>query len=156
MTGTRLALCAAVVCCACVALYSARSAGGAPAGSDAFGWRGTLLVQLRVSDLDRAVAFYTDTMGFTLERRNDELQWARVKPGIPGVTIGLGVGEPTGSGSASLNFGVEDIERARAVLEARGVRFLGPTITVPGTVMLADLTDPDGNRIRIAQDITAR
>ena len=50
----------------------------------------------------------------------------------------------------SMNFGVKDIEKARATLESRGVEFSGPTITIPGVVMLADFEDPDGNRIRLA------
>ena len=121
------------------------------------GYRGTLLVQLGVKDLDRSIQFYTEVMGFKLERRDDSLRWARIDPGVGHVIIGLGEKEVTkGSGSASLNFGVEDIEASRTRLEVKGVRFLGPTITVPGVVMLADLEDPDGNRIRLAQDTKGR
>lgn len=118
-------------------------------------WSGTLLTQVAVTDLDRSVAFYTETLGFTLQRRNDSLQWARIDTGIPNVIIGLGV-QPAakGSGTLSLNFGVEDIDAARAALEAKGVVFNGETMTVPGVVRLAELTDPDGNRIRLAQDIS--
>lgn len=117
-------------------------------------WQGTLLVQLAVDDLDRSIAFYTETLGFELESRNDDLAWARIKPGIGGVTIGLGA-QPAvgGSGTASLNFGVADIDSARSLLESRGVVFDGPTITAPGVVRLADFSDPDGNRIRLAEDI---
>lgn len=119
----------------------------------AIGWKPTLLVQLAVEDLDRAVAFYHDVLEFDLERRDDDLQWARMKCGVKGVTIGLGV-QPRvkGSGSVSLNFGVDDITQARRVLEARGVTFLGPTIDIPGVVQLADFKDPDGNLIRLADD----
>ncbi len=113
-------------------------------------WQPTLLVQLQVADLDRAIDFYTNTMGLKLELRNEALQWARIDPGIPGVTIGLGVGEHPGSGSASINLGVGRIEEARAILESRGVVFDGPTLNIPGVVQLADFKDPDGNRIRLA------
>ena len=114
-------------------------------------WASTLLVQLAVSDLDRSIEFYTKTLGFELEARNDELEWARIKVGISGVTIGLGTATPPeGSGSVSLNFGVRNIEKTRAELEAQGVEFLGPTINIPGVVQLADFHDPDGNKIRLA------
>ncbi len=114
---------------------------------------GTLLVQLAVSDLDRAIAFYRDVLGFRLEERNDSLSWARIDPGIEGLTVGLGERpEPRGSGGVSLNFGVADVDAARSALEAKGVRFTGPTITIPGVVRLADFEDPDGNRIRLAAD----
>lgn len=115
---------------------------------------GTLLIQLRVADLDRSVAFYRDTLGLELELRNDELKWVRMKTGIKGVTIGLGESPtPGGSGTASMNLGVIDVDAARALLESKGVKFQGETIIVPNVVKLADLTDPDGNRIRLAQDI---
>ena len=119
--------------------------------SDPIEYSGTLLVQLGVSDLDRSIDFYTDVMGFTLESRNDDLQWARLDPGIPDVTIGIGAKEDANAGNAiSMNFGVEDIEAARATIESRGIQFAGPTIKVPSVVQLADLADPDGNRIRLA------
>lgn len=144
----------------CLALGGAMLAGAgedasSPSPARAIEWERSLLVQMRVSNLDRAIEFYTKTLGFELELRNDDLQWARVRCGINNVTLGLGVGECKGSGTTSLNFGVADIAAARSTLEARGVRFAGPTFTVPGVVMLADLTDPDGNRIRLAQDITS-
>ncbi len=116
-------------------------------------WSDTLLVQLRVADLDRSIAFYTETLGFELELRNDDLKWARVKPGIPGVTIGLGASDAAtvkGSGTVSMNFGVNNLDETRAILESKGVQFLGPTIDIPGVVRLADLKDPDGNMIRLA------
>lgn len=122
-----------------------------PPGADRIEWQPTLLVQLRVADLDRSVAFYTGTLGFELERIDRSLKWARVKSGIAGVTIGLGEGEGVqGSGTVSMNFGVGEIDRARGILESRGVVFLGPTIEIPGVVRLADFKDPDGNMIRLA------
>ena len=124
------------------------------AGQSPLGYDGSLLVQLRVADLDRAVTFYRDVMNFELVHRNDSLSWAKLSAGIPGVRIGLGVGrEVKGSGNLSLNFGVRDIESARKQLEKRGVTFQGPTITIPQVVKLADFNDPDGNRIRLAEDL---
>ena len=114
-------------------------------------WSNTMLVQLAVEDLDRAVEFYTQTLGLRLQERNDAIQWARIDIGIPNVTIGLGAGKTVkGSGSVSFNLGVEDINAARAALEAKGVVFLGPTMNIPGVVQLADFLDPDGNKIRLA------
>lgn len=115
---------------------------------------GTLLVQLRVSDLERSVVFYRDILGLKLEERNDALRWVRFETGIKGVTIGIGEGrDAKGSGTASINLGVADLDRARRLLETKGVNFTGETTTVPDVVKLADLTDPDGNRIRLAQSL---
>ena len=114
----------------------------------------TLLIQLRVADLDQSIAFYRDVLGFRLKERNESLRWAKLNAGINGVTIGIGEGpNVVGSGSTSMNFGVIDIDTVRAELEKKGITFLGETITVPGTVRLADFEDLDGNRIRLAQSL---
>lgn len=119
-------------------------------------YRGSLLVQLRVSNLDRAVAFYTKVLGLDLVLRSDELHWAELSFGLPNVKIGLGEGEEVkGSGTTSLNVGVKDVDAARATLERRGVTFLRDTMTIEGKVKLADFLDPDGNKIRLAQSLTA-
>ncbi len=117
-------------------------------GSD---FQPAVLVQFAVADLDRSIEFYRDVLGLEFELRIDELQWARFKTAIDGLTLGLGVqDEVTGSGTTSLNLGVANVPTARARLEEAGVEFLGPTQTIPGVVQLADFLDPDGNKIRLA------
>ncbi len=139
------------IACASIAGAWVALAGPKSAQTERVRWQPTLLVQLGVEDLDRAIAFYTDTLGFSLQERNDQLRWARIDVGIRGVTIGLGVvDEAGGSGTASFNIGVTDIDHARATLESKGVEFLGPTLRIPGVVELADFHDPDGNMIRLA------
>ncbi len=119
-------------------------------------YRPTLLVQLRVADLERSVHFYRDLLDMKVVHRNDALKWVKVSHGIDGVTIGLGQAEDVGgSGTLSINLGVRDIDAARRLLEQRGVKFEKPTITIPGVVKLADLRDPDGNKIRLAESLTS-
>lgn len=109
-----------------------------------------LLVQIAVRDLDAACAFYGEVMGLKLESRNEPLKWAQfVLP--TGARLGVGEAQTVaGSGSVSVNISVQDIDAARRLLEARGVRFAGPTLEIPGVVRLADFSDPDGNRMRLA------
>ena len=60
-----------------------------------------------------------------------EAGWAEVSTPAEGVTIGLNQGcRGTGGGSTPV-FGVEDIDAARAELEAKGVPFDGDTIELP-------------------------
>ena len=125
-----------------------------PEHSSGLEYVNTLLVQIRVADLDRSIAFYRDVLEFSLSSKNDALKWTKFKPGIDGVTVGIGEGENAGgSGTVSMNFGVKDVDAARKILESRGVVFLGPTIVIPDTVKLADFHDPDGNKIRLAQSL---
>ena len=155
---TRLSLVAAVVACAALTWIATASSQDerprspeTPKTTASLGFEDSLLIQLRVADLDRAISFYRDVLGFELFLRNDELAWAKLRTAVRNVVIGVGVSDaPQGSGTLSLNFSVANIEDARRRLEERGVKFTGPTITIPGVVKLADFADPDGNRIRLA------
>jgi CreA protein len=114
-------------------------------------YRPTLLVQLGVKDLDRAIRFYTDVLGFQLTERRDDLQFAHVATNVDGLQIGLSQqAEPKGSGSVLLNIGVKDVAAARRALEAKGIVFRRPTVVIPGKVALAEFSDPDGNLLRFA------
>ena len=104
-------------------------------------------------DHDRAVAFYGETLG--LERRH---QWGK----MPGTEFQAGnltvvVFDPSGFGqteatpnSAPIAFHVDDVEAARAKLEAAGVEFHGETID-SGVCHMAFFSDPDGNAWAVQQ-----
>ena len=60
-------------------------------------------------------------------------------------------GAPPDPGTLTLNLGVRgDVDDARRTLEARGIVFKGPTVVIPGKVRLAEFSDPDGYRLRLA------
>ncbi len=114
-------------------------------------YRPSLLVQLSVANLDKAIAFYTQTLEFQLTERRDDLKFAHLTTNVPGVEFGLNeVPDPRGTGGLILNISVADVAAARKVLEARGVVFDGATVVIPGKVSLAGFKDPDGNRLRLA------
>jgi predicted enzyme related to lactoylglutathione lyase len=116
-----------------------------------FKYRQELLIQVGVTSLDRAITFYTRTLGFELTERRDDLKFAHVQTNVPGLELGLNeVVNPRGSGSMVLNIGVVDLVAARRALEARGVKFTGETVVIPGKVALAPFADPDGNVLRLA------
>ena len=114
-------------------------------------YRPQLLVQLGVSNLDRAIGFYTRVLEFDLTERRDDLQFAHLDTNVAGLQIGLNaVSVVKGTGSAVLNISVADVAAARALLESRGVVFQGETVVIPKKVALAQFADPDGNTLRLA------
>jgi predicted enzyme related to lactoylglutathione lyase len=95
-----------------------------------------LTLQVLVSDLNRSIAFYERTLGFTVTERRDDLKFAHLSTNVPGLDLGLNeVAEsPIKTSGMVLNFGVTDIAEGRRALESRGVTFVGPTQVIPGKV----------------------
>lgn len=114
-------------------------------------YRPSVVLQLGVTNLDRAIEFYEKVLGFTTVERRDDLQFAHVDTNVPGLQLGLSVGsKQAGTGAAIVNISVVDVAAARKLLESRGVVFTGPTQVIPGKVALALFRDPDGNQLRLA------
>jgi predicted enzyme related to lactoylglutathione lyase len=114
-------------------------------------YRPTVLVQIGVADLNRAIEFYTEMLGFQVTERRDDLQFAHLATNVAGLQIGLSQQPaPKGSGSVLLNIGVTDVRTARRALEAKGVVFRRPTVVIPNKVALAEFVDRDGNLLRFA------
>jgi predicted enzyme related to lactoylglutathione lyase len=122
----------------------------------ALGYEGGLHCDLRVTDLGRALAWYTDVLGFSVIHHVPESGWAELQTPVAHVRVGLTEVEsmPEAGGGAVLTFNVRDIDAARAHLETRNdVRFDGETCTIEGWVRLATLYDPDGNVLMMAQSL---
>jgi len=106
------------------------------------------LVFVPVSDVDRAKAFYTDTIGFNADHDqqvNDELRFVQLTP--PGSTcsiaIGTGLTEMTPGSLKGLQMVVSDIEEARDELLGRGAEV--SEIDVQPWGSFVSFSDPDGN-----------
>jgi catechol 2,3-dioxygenase-like lactoylglutathione lyase family enzyme len=115
-----------------------------------------------VSDMGRALRFYTETLGFkVLERAGDAGQerWAAVDAG-GGFVLGLHPAHPGGpapgaTGSIRIGFGLnQPIDEVVEVLQNRGVVFHGP-VRADGPVKLAFFGDPDGNALYLAENARA-
>ena len=114
------------------------------------------LATVYVSDMDRAVRFYTETLGLRLAYRFGD-HWASVDAG-KGTMIGLHPASPQTPagrrGSIAIGLEVtEPIERVVETLAARGVRFDGP-ITDDKAGKFAPLSDPDGNPLYLFETRT--
>ena len=109
------------------------------------------LVPLPVTDVDAAIAFYRDGLGFTLDhdvRPADGVRVVQLTPPGSACSIGLGSGLPVYGGVPGslrgLHLVVDDLDAVRAQLLARGVA-VGDVHDFGGGVRGAELSDPDGN-----------
>lgn len=121
----------------------------------AIGYDGGLTCALGVLSLDAAIPWYTGVLGMTLLYRRDDIAWCELSTGVDKVNVGLSQNQVAGgSGGATLTFGVTDIEAAKAVLDAAGVRQDGGINEIPGMVKLLTFYDPDGNALMFYQDLS--
>ncbi|WP_137862642.1 MULTISPECIES: VOC family protein [unclassified Sphingomonas] len=123
----------------------------------ALGYDGALTCAINVSDLDAGIAWYRDTLGMELLYRVDEIAWCEFESPVARVSVGLAqVERVVQGGGATLTFGVVDLDAAKAVLDAAGVRQDGPVQEIPGMVRLLTFYDPDGNALMFAQDLAGQ
>jgi catechol 2,3-dioxygenase-like lactoylglutathione lyase family enzyme len=106
------------------------------------------LVQVPVSDVDRAKAFYTDKAGFKADHDHtvsEEVRFVQLTP--PGsacsIALGSGLSDMDPGSVRGLQLVVDDIEAARAELAGRGVEVSEVQDFPWGSFVF--FSDPDGN-----------
>jgi catechol 2,3-dioxygenase-like lactoylglutathione lyase family enzyme len=109
------------------------------------------LVPIPVRDVDRALAFYRDSLGFVVDvdvRPADGVRVVQLTPPGSACSIGLGTGVPAYEGEPGsvrgLHLVVDDVDAARSELAGRGVE-MGEVLDVGGGVRYSGFADPDGN-----------
>ena len=98
-------------------------------------------------DAERSRSFYIDTLGLRPDEKSRFEFWV-------GETC-FGIWEPDKLGgkfapqkNGHIAFHVDDIEAARAELEAKGVEFMGDTLDT-SVCLMAFFSDPDGNDLML-------
>ena len=105
------------------------------------------LIQVPVTDVDRAKAFYTEQVGFNADhdhKVSDELRFVQLTP--PGSGCSIAIGPPTKMAPGSLEglqLVVEDADAAHAELSGRGVEVSDVQDFPWGRFVF--FSDPDGN-----------
>jgi catechol 2,3-dioxygenase-like lactoylglutathione lyase family enzyme len=115
------------------------------------------LIPLPVSDVDRAITFYADKLGFRLDldvQPREGVRVVQLTPEGSGCSVGFGTGLEVYEGEPGsvrgLHLVVEDIAEARAELCGRGVE-IGEIRDFGGGVKGADFADPDGNTLELQE-----
>jgi predicted enzyme related to lactoylglutathione lyase len=107
-------------------------------------------VGMPTTDLERAAAFYGQTLGLPRSVFLPERHYAEFETG----NVTLSVYNPTEMGMEHhvnpnpIALHVEDMPRARATLEERGVEFSGDTLDT-SVCHMAFFADPDGNALML-------
>jgi catechol 2,3-dioxygenase-like lactoylglutathione lyase family enzyme len=118
---------------------------------------GTVVVP--VTDQERAIQFYVETLGF--EKRTDvpfgdgDYRWVEVAPSGADTTIAVvppPPGKEAGGAETGIGLNTDDIDAVHADLKARGVD-VDPEVSRAGDPVppLFWFRDPDGNTLMVAQ-----
>ncbi|MBV8798518.1 MAG: VOC family protein [Alphaproteobacteria bacterium] len=108
-------------------------------------------VGLYCRDLERARLFYRDMLGLPLLFEAGNMLFFRLE----GLRLMVGLaGRPEQTvGGSIIYFEAPDIDAVGAALEEKGVKFLGPALTVQQTqtheLKLREFLDPDGNALAL-------
>jgi catechol 2,3-dioxygenase-like lactoylglutathione lyase family enzyme len=103
-------------------------------------------VSLLTQDIQRAKRFYGETLGFEIETEGpDDIEFRAGQ-----VTLDIwnpaSQGQPFAPAPGGLALRVPDVAAARAMLESKGVEFVGETLDT-GVCHMAFFNDPDGNAL---------
>jgi catechol 2,3-dioxygenase-like lactoylglutathione lyase family enzyme len=106
------------------------------------------LVQVPVSDIDRAKAFYVERVGFNADHDHqvtDELRFVQLTPPGSACSIALtsGAHQMTPGSIEGLQMVVDDVEASRKELAERGVEVSDVQVFPWGSFVF--FHDPDGN-----------
>jgi predicted enzyme related to lactoylglutathione lyase len=113
---------------------------------------GVIGVIIWTDDLDRLVAFYRDTLGFTPHSVRPHFvafRWGDIR-----LSLGKHArvsGEAKDPYRLMVNLGVDDIHQVYNTLIARGVRFLRPPERESWGGWVSTFFDPDGNILQLMQ-----
>jgi catechol 2,3-dioxygenase-like lactoylglutathione lyase family enzyme len=111
-------------------------------------------IAVTVSDIDRALAFYHDTLGMKLLFQVPNMAFFD----CGGIRLMLGPGEkPADSFSSVIYYKVDDIQQAFETLSSRGVPFEGPPHLIAKMpdhdLWMAFFRDPDRNLLALMCEV---
>ena len=111
-------------------------------------------VGIPVTDQDRDLAFYVDTLGF--EKRLDApisptMRWIEVAPRGATTSIALTEADPTAAADTGIRFVVPDAEAEHAAMRDHGVT-VSEVLRWDGVPPMFTVDAPDGNRFYVVEE----
>lgn len=116
--------------------------------------KGVEMVCLTVSDAKKTKHLFCDILGLDLAEEAPQYNWMEFKAENGAY---IGAGEPCHEGmktgtNARISFSVDNVEEAKAHLEAHGVE-VGDIQEVPEEVKIAEFKDYDGNEYFLCEKL---
>jgi predicted enzyme related to lactoylglutathione lyase/quercetin dioxygenase-like cupin family protein len=110
-------------------------------------------VRVFVRDFERALRFYSETLGLEVAYRSDELGWAELATGS--ARLALERARPEADDRVGrfvgVSLAVDDLTATYERLRGRGASFAAPPERMPWGGSLAELRDPDGNVLTLLE-----
>lgn len=104
----------------------------------------------QVCNMDRAVAFYTGTLGLELDRREGN-DWAELKAGALNLALSGELAVAPQGGGATVVLRTDALDDLAAALRQAGTQ-MGQIQDLGGARML-DIYDPDGNQLVLLEPV---
>ncbi|MFN0241613.1 MAG: DUF6265 family protein [Planctomycetota bacterium] len=109
---------------------------------------------LHVKNVQAAVGWYREALGFELRHAWPEFGFAELATPGGDARLGLLLRDPPKAGAGGVpSFGVRDIEESERRLRARNVRLLSVISEIPNFLKLITFADPDGNVLQLYQPL---
>ena len=109
-------------------------------------------VGIPVSDQDKAVEFFTGTLGFEKRldaRPNESFRWVTVAAPGASTSVALIANRDTGA-DTGIRFIVPDAEAEHRAMREHGIE-AGDVLRWPGVPPMFEFKDPDGNKFEIVE-----
>ena len=109
-------------------------------------------VGIPVTDQDKALEFFTGTLGFEKRldmRAGENFRWVTVAAPGAEVDVALIAGDAVGQ-DTGIRFMVPDAETEHTAMRQRGIE-VGELLRWPGVPAMYEFKDPDGNRFEVVE-----
>lgn len=115
------------------------------------------LTWIVVSDLEKAIKYYTEVVGLKLIEKSPEFGWAELQGHDGGAFLGIAQVNPKEDHPAGQNavvtLTVADLDKTSKELVQKGAKLVGEVMEVPGHVKMRSLVDMDGNKMQLVQKL---
>jgi catechol 2,3-dioxygenase-like lactoylglutathione lyase family enzyme len=99
--------------------------------SSALGFLPQVVCAISVRNLHKSIAWYQEKLGFKLLYTIEEIAWSELETPVEGAILGLSQVENPEVKGAVLTWHVDNVDHARGLLEAAGVKLLARPAPFP-------------------------